>query len=67
MTSLQGFDCGAILVTELSRWRRSNQDLVKTLDDLHTWKVRVLAQTGLSFDLSTRERQAHAHDHGGPG
>jgi putative DNA-invertase from lambdoid prophage Rac len=43
----------AILVTELSRWGRSTQDLVQTLDDLHSWKVSVLAQTGLSFDLST--------------
>jgi putative DNA-invertase from lambdoid prophage Rac len=43
----------AILVTKLSRWGRSTQDLVQTLDDLHTWKVSVLAQTGLSFDLAT--------------
>jgi putative DNA-invertase from lambdoid prophage Rac len=43
----------AILVTELSRWGRSSQALVQTLDDLHGWKVSVLAQTGLSFDLST--------------
>jgi putative DNA-invertase from lambdoid prophage Rac len=43
----------AILVTELCRWGRSTQDLVQTLDDLHGWKVSVLAQTGLSFDLST--------------
>jgi DNA invertase Pin-like site-specific DNA recombinase len=43
----------AILVTELSRWGRSTQDLVQTLDDLHGWKVSVLAQNGLSFDLST--------------
>jgi len=43
----------AILVTELSRWGRSTQDLVQTLDDLHGCKVSVLAQTGLSFDLST--------------
>ena len=43
----------AVLVTELSRWGRSTQDLVQTLDDLHTWKVSVLAQTGLSFDLGT--------------
>jgi putative DNA-invertase from lambdoid prophage Rac len=43
----------AILVTELSRWGRSTQDLVQTLDDLHDWKVSVLAQNGLSFDLST--------------
>ena len=26
---------------------------MQTLDDLHSWKVSVLAQTGLSFDLST--------------
>jgi DNA invertase Pin-like site-specific DNA recombinase len=26
---------------------------VHTLDDLHSWKVSVLAQTGLTFDLST--------------
>ena len=31
----------------------STQDLVQTLDGLHSWKVSVLAQTGLSFDLST--------------
>jgi DNA invertase Pin-like site-specific DNA recombinase len=43
----------AILVTELSRWGRSTQDLMQTLDGLHSWKVSVLAQTGLSFDLST--------------
>ena len=43
----------AILVTELSRCGRSTQDLVQILDDLHARKVSVLAQTGLSFDLST--------------
>src|SRR5262245_4722207 len=43
----------AILVTELSRWGRSTQDLGQTLNDLHGWKISVLAQTGLSFDLST--------------
>jgi DNA invertase Pin-like site-specific DNA recombinase len=43
----------AVLVTELSRWGRSTKDLVETLDDLHSWKVSVLAQTGLSFDLAT--------------
>jgi DNA invertase Pin-like site-specific DNA recombinase len=31
----------AILVTELSRWGRSTQDLVQTLDDLHSWQVSV--------------------------
>jgi DNA invertase Pin-like site-specific DNA recombinase len=49
----QAHKIDAILVTELSRWGRSTQDLVQTLDDLHGWKVSVLAQTGLSFDLGT--------------
>jgi putative DNA-invertase from lambdoid prophage Rac len=53
MALAQAREIDAILVTELSRWGRSTQDLVQTLDDLHTWKVSVLAQTGLSFDLST--------------
>jgi DNA invertase Pin-like site-specific DNA recombinase len=53
MALAQARKIDAILVTELSRWGRSTQDLVQTLDDLHSWKVNVLAQTGLSFDLST--------------
>src|SRR5262249_23694277 len=53
MTLARSREIDAILVTELSRWGRSTQDLVQTLDDLHGWKVSVLAQTGLSFDLST--------------
>jgi predicted site-specific integrase-resolvase len=50
MALAQAREIDAILVTELSRWGRSTQDLVQTLDDLHSWKVSVLAQTGLSFD-----------------
>jgi len=53
MALAQAHEIDAILVTELSRWGRSTQDLVQTLDDVHGWKVSVLAQTGLSFDLST--------------
>src|SRR5215471_18468677 len=53
MALAQSRQIDAILVAELSRWGRSTQDLVQTLDDLHSWKVSVLAQTGLSFDLST--------------
>jgi hypothetical protein len=53
MALAQAREIDAIFVTELSRWGRSTQDLVQTLDDLHSWKVSVLAQTGLSFDLST--------------
>ena len=48
----RGREIDAILVTELSRWGRSTQDLVQKLD-VHGWKVSVLAQTGFSFDLST--------------
>ena len=43
----------AVLVTELSRWGRSTQDLLATLNDLHSWGVSVLAQNGLAFDLAT--------------
>jgi putative DNA-invertase from lambdoid prophage Rac len=53
MALAQAREIEAVLVTELSRWGRSTQDLIQTLDDLHNWKVSVLAQTGLSFDLST--------------
>jgi DNA invertase Pin-like site-specific DNA recombinase len=53
MALAQAHEIDAILVTELSRWSRSTQDLVQTLDDLHSWKVSLLAQTALSFDLST--------------
>src|SRR5262249_20225795 len=39
MALAQTREIDAILVTELSRWGRSTQDLVQTLDDLHSWKV----------------------------
>ena len=53
MALAQAREIDTILVTELSRWGRSTQALVQTLDDLHSWKVSVLAQTGLSFDGSS--------------
>jgi putative DNA-invertase from lambdoid prophage Rac len=53
MALAQAHKIDAVLVTELSRWGRSTQDLVQTLDDLHRWKVSVLAQNGLTFDLHT--------------
>jgi DNA invertase Pin-like site-specific DNA recombinase len=53
MALAQAREIDAIIVTELSHWGRSTQDLVQTLDDLHSWKVSVLAQTGLSFDPAT--------------
>lgn len=43
----------AVLVTELTRWGRSTQDLMETLGQLASWGVSLIAQTGLTFDLST--------------
>ena len=42
-----------MLVTELSRWRRSTLDLLHTLKELETWRLSVIAMNGLAFDLST--------------
>lgn len=43
----------AILVTELSRWGRSTQDLLDTLNKLAGWKVSVIAMSGMTFELDT--------------
>lgn len=43
----------AILVTELSRWGRSTIDLLDTLRALESWKVSVIAMSGMTFDLSS--------------
>jgi DNA invertase Pin-like site-specific DNA recombinase len=43
----------AILVTELSRWGRSTQDLLDTLYKLAGWKVSVVAVKGMTFELAT--------------
>ncbi len=43
----------AVLVTELTRWGRSTQDLMDTLGQLASWNVSLIAQTRLTFDLST--------------
>src|ERR1019366_2725149 len=40
-----------IPVTELTRWGRSVLDLFRTLQDLQSWEVSLVAQTGLQFDL----------------
>lgn len=42
-----------VLVTELSRWGRSTSDLILTLEELGSYGVSLLAQTGMQFDLST--------------
>nr|AAN05213.1 RC140 [Ruegeria sp. PR1b] len=43
----------AILVSELSRWGRSTQDLLDTLNKLAGWKVSVIAMSGMTFELDT--------------
>jgi len=43
----------AILVTELSRWGRSTQDLLQTLEQLAGWNVSIVAMSGMTFELST--------------
>jgi putative DNA-invertase from lambdoid prophage Rac len=43
----------AVLVTEMTRWGRSTQDLMDTLGQLASWDVSLIAQTGLTFDLWT--------------
>lgn len=44
-----------VLVTELSRWSRSVQDLLLTLDKLASWGVSLVTMTGMSLDLNTTE------------
>ena len=43
----------AVLVTELSRWGRSTQDLLDTLYRLTGWKVSLVAMNGMTFELNT--------------
>ena len=43
----------AVLVTELSRWGRSTQDLLETLYKLAGWKMSVVAMSGMTFELDT--------------
>ena len=49
----QARQADAILVTELSRWGRSTQDLLDTLNRLAGWKVSVVAVSGMTFELDT--------------
>ncbi|MDO5758774.1 MAG: recombinase family protein [Rhodobacterales bacterium] len=41
------------MVSELSRWGRSTQDLLDTLNRLAGWKVSVMAMSGMTFELDT--------------
>lgn len=49
----QAREIDAVLVTELSRWGRSTQDLLDTLHRLAGWKVSVVAMSGMTFELET--------------
>lgn len=53
MALAQRREIDAVLVTEMTRWGRSTQDLMDTLGQLASWDVSLIAQTGLTFDLST--------------
>lgn len=53
MDLAQRREIDAVLVTELTRWGRSTQDLMATLGELASWDASLIAQTGLTFDLST--------------
>jgi DNA invertase Pin-like site-specific DNA recombinase len=44
-----------ILVTEITRGRRSMLDLFHTLQDLKAWDVSLVVQTGLQFDLRSAQ------------
>ena len=53
MALAQAREIDSVLVTELSRWGRSTIDLLSTLRELESWKVSVIAMSGMTFDLST--------------
>jgi DNA invertase Pin-like site-specific DNA recombinase len=53
MAQAQAREIDAILVTELSRWGRSTIDLISTLQELESYRVSLIAITGMTFDLAT--------------
>ena len=53
MALAQARKIDAILVTELSRWGRSTIDLISTLQELESYRVSLIAITGMTFDLAT--------------
>jgi DNA invertase Pin-like site-specific DNA recombinase len=61
MALAQSHSIDAILVTEMTRWGRSTIDLIETLQELHSWHVSLIAQTGLQFDLNTPQGRLVAH------
>lgn len=55
MALAQARKIDAVLVTELTRWGRSTLDLIHTLQELQTWNVSLIAQSGLQFDMQTSQ------------
>ena len=55
MALAQARKIDGVLVTELTRWGRSTIDLIHTLQELQSWGVSVIAQSGLQFDLRTSQ------------
>jgi len=53
MALAQAREIDAVLVTELSRWGRSTQDLLSNLSRLANWNVSVVAMSGMTFELNT--------------
>lgn len=53
MKLAQGRKIDVVLVTELSRWGRSTQDLLTTMQDLQSRNVSIVAVSGMQMDLST--------------
>ena len=53
MALAQARQVDAVLVSELSQWGRSTQDLLAKLHQLAGWKVSVVAMNGMTFDLDT--------------
>ncbi|MFT6103610.1 MAG: DNA invertase Pin-like site-specific DNA recombinase [Paracoccaceae bacterium] len=53
MALAQARKIDAVLVTELSRWGRSTQDLLNTLNQLAAWNVSVVAMSGMTFELES--------------
>jgi len=61
----QAREVNVILVTDLTRWGRSMLDLFHTLQDLQSWDVSLVAQTGLAVRPAQRPRQTHRLPDGG--
>ncbi|MFA6210226.1 MAG: recombinase family protein [Candidatus Obscuribacterales bacterium] len=53
MKLAQGRKIDVVLVTELSRWGRSTQDLLATMQDLQSRNVSIVAVSGMQMELST--------------